>query len=97
MGQTRSNATKEQAADLHARQQPQWRVSGDDMTVKELGNEFLTYQMERVRAGQIGGRWFEDCRRVIVHFARRMGRDRSATAVRAVDFQAYRRVLGTEG
>ena len=52
------------AADLHAGRPPT-NVSSPELTVKELGNEFLAYQLDRVSSRQIGARWFEDCRRVV--------------------------------
>ena len=85
------------AADLHAGRAPSPSVTSTELTVKELGNEFLAYQMERVGSGQIGPRWFEDCRRVIRHFAKRVGVSRLATSLTAAEFQRYRRVLVTSG
>jgi integrase len=67
------------------------------LTVKKLGNEFLVYQMERVSSGQIGARWFEDCRRIVRHFAKSVGVSRPVTSLAAADFQRYRRLLVTEG
>jgi integrase len=84
------------AADLHAGRDPA-SVSSGELTVKEMGNEFLASQMERVSSGQIGGRWFEDCRRVVRHFAKHMGVSRPAAALSASDFQRYRRLLVTQG
>jgi hypothetical protein len=71
---------------LHAGRQPA-SVAGRELTVKEMGHEFLTSQRERVSCGQIGGRWFEDCRRVICHFAKHVGISRSPAALSASDFQ----------
>ena len=84
------------AADLHAGRQPP-SLSSPELTVKELGNEFLAYQMERVSSGQIGARWFEDCRRVVRHFAKSVGVSRPVTSLSAADFQRYRRELVTQG
>jgi integrase len=84
------------AADLHAGREPV-SVSSPEFTVKEMGNEFLAYQMERVSSGQISTRWFEDCRRVIRHFAKHVGVSRSPAALSASDFQRYRRQLVTRG
>jgi len=53
--------------------------------------------MERVSSGQIGARWFEDCRRVVRQFAKRVGVSRPVTSLAASDFQRYRRLLVTEG
>jgi integrase len=84
------------AADLHAGREPM-SVSSGGLTVKEMGNEFLTYQAERLSSGQISARWFEDCRRVVRHFARSMGVSRLASSLVAPEFQRYRRVLATQG
>ena len=84
------------AGDLHAGRQPA-SVAGPELTVKEVGNAFLASQMERVSSGQIGLRWFEDCRRVVRHFAKHMGVSRPASTLSASDFQRYRRLLVTEG
>lgn len=86
------------AADLHAGREPDIRtLFASDFTVKRLGNEFLAYQLERVRSGQIGGRWFEDCRRVVVHFSKQVGRTRAASEIAARDFQTYRTLLVKQG
>jgi integrase len=84
------------AGDLHAGRQPA-SVAGPELTVKEVGNAFLASQMERVSSGQIGLRWFEDCRRVIRHFAKHMGASRLAATLSSPDFQRYRRLLATQG
>ncbi len=86
------------AADLHAGREPDTRtVSNSEFTVKKLGNEFLAYQLQRVHSGQIGGRWFEDCRRVVVHFAKQIGKQRSAASLSMKDFQKYRTELVQHG
>ena len=85
------------AADLHAGREPKSNVPTTDLTVKELGNQFLLYQAERVASGQIAPRSFEDCRRVIRHFTKRVGVSRAADSLTAADFQSYRRVLVTSG
>jgi len=84
------------AADLHAGRAVSVNATCE-LTVKELGNEHLAYQMERVAVGQIGARWFEDCRRVVRHFAKCIGTTRDAASLTATDFQRYRNVLATKG
>lgn len=69
----------------------------DEFTLKELGNEYLAYQMERVNGGQIGLRWFEDCRRVVRHFVKALGTTRDPASLTPTDFQRYRKVLTTKG
>lgn len=84
------------AEDLHAGRDPSPAAEGE-FTVKELGNQFLAYQMQRVETGQIGGRWFEDCRRVVRQFARSIGTARSVKSLTADDFLNYRRLIGLRG
>lgn len=84
------------AEDLHAGREPSPAAEGE-FTVKELGNQFLAYQMQRVEAGQIGGRWFEDCRRVIRQFARSVGTARPVRSLTPDDFLNYRRLIGSRG
>ncbi len=83
-------------ADLHAGRTP-CNLSSLELPVKELGNKFLAYEMEPVSSGQIGARWFEDCRRVVRQFAKSVGVSRPAMSLTAADFQRYRRLLVTEG
>ncbi len=86
------------AADLHAgREIHASNLTPAELTVKKLGNEFLAYQLERVQSGQISGRWFEDCRRVIVHFAKTVGKLRMANGLAMTDFQRYRTKLVRSG
>jgi len=47
------------AADLHAGRRHASLSSGE-LAVKEMGHEFLAYQMERPSPGQISARWFGD-------------------------------------
>ncbi|MFN0135696.1 MAG: tyrosine-type recombinase/integrase [Phycisphaerae bacterium] len=84
------------AEDLHAGRDPSPTAEGE-FTVKELGNQFLAYQMQRVETGQIGGRWFEDCRRVVRQFARSIGTARPVKSLTADDFLNYRRLIGLRG
>jgi len=84
------------AADLHAGRLPA-TVLGDEFTVKQMANEYLAYQMDRATLGQIGWRLFEDCRRVIRHFAKHVGISRDPASLGPTDFQDYRRVLSTVG
>lgn len=84
------------AEDLHAGRASAAAARGE-LTIKELGNRFLFYQMQRVETSQIGGRWFEDCRRVIRQFARSVGTARAVTSLKADDFLQYRRLLARHG
>lgn len=84
------------AGDLHVGREP---TSADDgeLTVKELGSKYLAYQMGRASTGQIGPRWFEDCRRVLKQFAGNVGTARPVVSLATDDSQQYRRLLGTRG
>lgn len=84
------------AEDLHAGREPAVAASGE-LTIKELGNQFLMHQMQRVETRQIGARWFEDCRRVLRHFARSVGTARPVTSLSAEDFLQYRRLIARQG
>lgn len=84
------------AADLHAGREPA-PADDEELTVKELGNHCLAYQMGRVFTGQIGPRWLEDCRRVLKHFARSVGAARPVASLSVDDSRKYRRLLGLHG
>jgi hypothetical protein len=77
------------AADLHAGK-ALTVAREDEFTLKEFGNEYLAYQMERVSGGQIGLRWFEDCRRVIRHFAKSIGTSRDPASLTPTDCRLTR-------
>ena len=86
------------ASDLHAGRLPSCgSIRPDGLCVKELCNHFLTYQMRKAAAGEIGERWFEDCRRVIAQFARFVGSDRCISDLDGDDFQGFRQSLITRG
>lgn len=84
------------AEDLHAGREPSPSATGE-LTIKEMGNRFLMHQMQRVETGQIGTRWFEDCRRVVRHFARSVGTARPVSSLNADDFLQYRRGIAKRG
>ena len=44
------------AEDLHAGRRPRTNLSSDGLTVKDVCNHFLTYQLSKVEAGEIGPR-----------------------------------------
>ena len=78
------------AADLHAGREPQANLPSGELTIKELTNRFLDYQRERVESGQIAPRSFEEYRRVLTHFVRRIGRERPAEQLTAAELLRYR-------
>ena len=86
------------AADLHAGRQPQIdSIPADGPTVKHVCNHFLTYQFQKVEAGEITVRWFEDCRRVVESFARFAGSARLVSDLRPEDFRRFRQRLASKG
>jgi hypothetical protein len=50
------------AADLHAGREPRATVAPGAVTVKDMCNHYLTCQLNQAENGEIGHRWFEDCR-----------------------------------
>jgi integrase len=86
------------AADLHAGREPRpSTVSAECLTVKQLCNHYLTYQHRRSQAGEIGPRWFEDCRTVLDSFVSFTGPGRLASDLAPDDFLKYRQRLSRQG
>ena len=80
---------RDAAADPHAGRAPR-RVSSPRPTVKDACNAFLVWQQEKMEAGEIGPRWFEDCRSILTAFATAVGKKRLLADLRGEDFQRYR-------
>ena len=86
------------AADLHAGRQPRLTtLSGNELMVKDVCNHYLTAQLRKVDAGEIGARWFEDCRRVIIDYAGNAGKTRLVSDLTPSDFLGYRQRLLRRG
>ena len=86
------------AADLHAGRQPRSStLSGEAVTVKDVCNYYLTAQLRKTEAGEIGPRHFEDCRRNVTDFATFIGASRPGSDLRPEDFQRYRQKLLSSG
>ena len=86
------------AADLHAGREPRpSTLSAEGLTVKQLCNHYLTYQHRRSQAGEIGPRWFEDCRTVLDSFVSFAGSGRLASDLAPDDFLKYRQRLSRQG
>ena len=79
---------RQQSADLHAGRE--FRVQAADGSIKDLVNRYLAFQTGRLDAGEIGARWFEDCRRILTDFGRAVGVNRSVDDLRPDDFEKYR-------
>ena len=79
------------AADLHTgRTAPLGKLSGTELSVKDACNAFLTWQKEKTEGGEIGSRWFEDCRTILKELATAIGKNRSVLDLQATDFQRFR-------
>lgn len=79
------------AADLHAgRTPPLGKLSGTELSVKDACKAFLTRQKEKMEAGEIGSRWFEDCRTILKEFATTIGKSRAVLELQVTDFQRFR-------
>jgi integrase len=86
------------AADLRAGREPRSStLSAEGLTVKQLCNHYLTYQHRRSQAGEIGPRWFEDCRTVLDNFVSFAGSGRLASDLAPDDFLKYRQRLSRQG
>jgi len=82
------------ATDLHAgRELRSPTLSADAVTVKQFCNHYLTYQHRRSQSGEIGPRWFEDCRTALESLASFVGPGRLASDVSPDDFLRYRQKL----
>ena len=57
------------------------------MTVKDVANHFLSYQLGKVETEEIDVRWFEDCRKVVEGFAAFVGSGRPVDHLVPEDFQ----------
>lgn len=68
-----------------------------DITVKHVCNSYLTYQQNRVTAGEISPQWFDDSRRTIEDFAKFINPGRVVADLRSTDFQEYRQKLLERG
>ena len=83
---------------LHAGRQPRsGTLPEDSVTVKQVCNHYLTYPLRRSQAGEIGRRWFEDCRTVLESFASFVGPGRLALDLSPDDFLRYRQKFARRG
>jgi integrase len=79
------------AADLHTGRTPRAStLSHAGPTVKDACNSFLGWQKDKLDTGEIGARWFEDCRKIVREFAQAVGKERLVADLRPEDFQRYR-------
>lgn len=85
------------AVDLHTGRQPSLNLSSDGLVVKDICNHFLNYQLQKVEAGEISARWFEDCRRVLNSFAQFLGSQRLVSDLSPNVFLKFRQQLVRAG
>jgi len=82
------------AADLHAGRPPNSStVAQGDITIKDICNAYLTHQLQKVDAGEITPRSFEDCRSRVEDFAVSVRPHRLVSDIGPADFQQYRASL----
>jgi len=87
-----------QAADLHAGREARLStVPADGVTVKQVVNHYLTFQVRRAESNEIGFQWFENCRTVLESFTQFVGGGRLMSDLRPDDFQRYRQKLAKQG
>jgi len=80
-----------------SRRQPYSNLSPNGLTVKDICDHFLTYQLQKVEAGAISARWFEDCRRVLDSLAHFFGPRRLVGDITPNDFLKFRQQLTSHG
>jgi integrase len=77
-----------QRDDLHAGRTP--RAKTDGLTVKALGDTFLTAKYRKLQSGELGARMFEEYRQTAQLLADTFGKDRLVIDLAADDFEAMR-------
>ena len=86
------------AADLHSgRLRPASSLATNGTTVKDICNHYLTHQLQRAEAHEIGFRWFEDCRCAVQDFARFAGPSRLVSDLGPEELRRYRQKLVRSG
>jgi integrase len=83
---------KAQADDLHAGRTPRIRKD-DELTIKDLCNQFLTSRLRKQTAGEMGSRMFQEYREVCELIAAAFGKDRLIDDLSASDFGTLRATM----
>ena len=78
-------------ADLHAGRTP--RVGGDELTVKDLCNHFLTAKLRKVEAGEMTSGLFYDYKVITDFVVKQLGGNRRVEDLAAGDFAALRAAM----
>jgi integrase len=86
------------AADLHAGREPSAvNLHPGSPTVKDACNCYLNYQFQKVQAGEIRPKSFEDCRRIAGSLAKSLGATRPVSGLTPTDFQRFRLRISQRG
>jgi integrase len=87
------------ADDLHAGRRPSTTstISANGVTVKDVCNHFLTYQLNKTNNGEITARWFAECRKTADKFAQFVGSARLVSDLVPEDFLRFRQRLVSVG
>jgi integrase len=85
---------KAQADDLHAGRTP--RAKGDELTVMDLCNRFLTAKQRQLEAGEIGARMFKEYRGTTDRLIATFSKTRLVDDLAAEDFEALRADIAKE-
>ena len=76
-----------QAGHLHEGRLPRHsRIVASGLTVKEMCNEYLNWQREKLQAGEIDHLWFGACWTMVKPFATAMGKERPVGDLAPQDF-----------
>lgn len=79
---------KAQADDLHAGRTP--RIKADELTVKELGDRFLTAKFRKMQSGELSPHTFQEYRQAAELLAAKFGKTRLVDDLAADDFEKLR-------
>ena len=86
------------AAALHTGRQPSSEnLHLDEVTVKDISNQYLTYQCEKVKTNDLRPRTFAEYRNIIECFAKFIGSTRTVSTITPLDFQRFRNKLTQKG
>jgi integrase len=84
---------EEQKADLHAGRTPRGKAKDGELTVKLLGDTFLTAKKRQLIAGGIGQRMFDEYQAIAQLVADEFGKDRLVDDLVANDFEQLRATM----
>lgn len=86
------------AAALHTGRQPSSeKLHSGEITVKDISNQYLTYQCEKVKTNDLRLGTFTEYRNIIECFAKFVGPARAVLSLTPFDFQRFRNKLAQKG